>query len=41
MGLVAGVHSIHSPYKTPVEIEDRVVEAKNQTRLGRPKSESL
>lgn len=25
---------LHSPYKTPAEIEDRVVEAKNQTHLG-------
>lgn len=25
---------LHSPYKTPAEIEDQVVEAKNQTHLG-------
>lgn len=31
---------LHSPYQTPTKIEDKVVEAKNQTRLG-PKRLSI
>jgi len=27
------VPPLHSPYKTPAEIEDKLVEAKNQTPL--------
>ncbi|MDP2960122.1 MAG: hypothetical protein Q8N71_01750, partial [candidate division Zixibacteria bacterium] len=31
---------LHSPYKTPDKIEDKVVKAKNQTHLG-PKRLSI